>query len=92
MTRFAKTLASFTLAAALAIPGLALASSDDDDTHRISEEIRAAITATLEEQGYQVFTIETERGGYEVKAAREGRLWELRLNSDHQITRTELED
>jgi hypothetical protein len=90
MTRFFTTIArAVALVTALSLPSLALASSDD---RPVTDDVRAAITATLEAQGYQVFTIETERGGFEVKAAREGRLWELRLNADHEITRTELED
>ena len=74
---------------ALLIPGVAAASSDDTP---VDDTVRSAIVTALEAQGYQVFTIETERGGYEVKAAREGRLWELRLNADLEVTRTELED
>ncbi|WP_323036890.1 PepSY domain-containing protein [Pararhodobacter sp.] len=86
MTHILKTLA---IVAALALPGAALASSDD---RPVAEDVRASIVTTLEAQGYQVFTIESERGGYEVKAALDGRLWELRLNAAYEITRTELED
>ncbi len=83
------TLKTLTLIAALALPGMALASSDDVP---VPTETRTSIVTTLEALGYQVFTIETERGGYEVKAALDGRLWELRLNAAFEITRTELED
>lgn len=99
--------AALITALSLSVPGIALASSgservtneyrvSDDDRasgdYRVTDEVRAAITTTLEAQGYQVFTIETERGDYEVMAARNGRLWELRLNADYAIIRSEIED
>jgi hypothetical protein len=73
----------------LALPGTGQASIFE---HPVVGDVREAITTTLEGQGYQVFTVERERGGYEVKAAREGRLWELRLNAGYEIVRIELED
>ncbi|WP_127103801.1 PepSY domain-containing protein [Pararhodobacter zhoushanensis] len=58
----------------------------------VDAETRTRIVAGLETQGYHVFTVERERGGYEVKAEREGRLWELRLNADLAVTRSALDD
>lgn len=68
-------------------PGLALASGQ-----AVAEDVRARIVTALEAQGYRVFTIEAERNGYEVKAEKDGRLWELRLNAAFEITATELDD
>ncbi|MCB1395560.1 MAG: PepSY domain-containing protein [Rhodobacter sp.] len=86
MTRLVPALA---LVVTLALPQAAAASFFGPP---VPDEVRATIVAMLEERGYQVFTVETERGGYEVVAARDGRLWELRLNAGFEITRAELED
>jgi len=86
LTRLAPILA---LLVTLVLPGAAAASFIDQP---VPDEVRAAIVARLGDRGYQVFTVEAERGGYEVMAVRDGRLWELRLNAGFAITRAELED
>ncbi|MCW1933197.1 PepSY domain-containing protein [Pararhodobacter zhoushanensis] len=93
ITRFKPAAAALILTASFALPLPAQAWSwPAFPDSGVDTETQARIVASLEPQGYQVFTVERERGGYEVKAEREGRLWELRLNADLTVTRSELDD
>lgn len=93
LTRFKPVTAALILAAGFALPLPAQAWSWPAFLDSgVDSETQARIVADLEPQGYHVFTVERERGGYEVKAEREGRLWELRLNADLTVTRSQLDD
>lgn len=76
------------LALAIALPGVALASPDD----RVPQETQAAIRTLLEAQGYEVRQIEHEDGGYEAYALRDGARYEIYLDGNLEIVRTERDD
>lgn len=73
------------LALALALPAVALASSDE----QIPQDTQAAIRTLLEAQGYEVRQIESEDGLYEAYALKDGERYEIYINADMQIVRTD---
>ena len=79
---------SAALALALALPGAAMASPDSP----VPQETQAAIRALLEGQGYEVRQIETEDGMFEAYALKDGERYEIYINAEMQIVRTERDD
>ncbi|WP_027262473.1 PepSY domain-containing protein [Sedimentitalea nanhaiensis] len=86
-TGYLKTLA---LCGAMALAGgTAFASGD---SIQLTDEIKAQITATLTEQGYEVSKIKTEDGLYEAYARKDGKRYEVFLNDKMEVVRTENDD
>lgn len=76
------------LALALALPGLAMASPDD----QVPQETQATIRTLLEAQGYEVRQIDREDGMFEAYALKDGARYEIYINAEMQIVRTERDD
>lgn len=76
------------LALAIALPGVALATSDD----MVPQESQAAIRTMLQSEGYEVRQIEREDGMYEAYALKNGERYEIYINAEMQIIRTERDD
>lgn len=79
---------SAALALSLALPGAAMASPDD----QVPQETQASIRTMLEAQGYEVRQIQTEDGMYEAYALKDGERYEIYINAEMQIVRTERDD
>ena len=79
---------SAALALALALPGVAMASPDSP----VPQETQAAIRTLLEGQGYEVRQIQTEDGMFEAYALKDGERYEIYINAEMQIVRTERDD
>lgn len=77
-----------TLAATLALSGAAMASPDAE----VPQDTQTAIRTLLEAQGYEVRQIETEDGMFEAYALKDGERYEIYINADMQIVRTERDD
>ncbi|WP_416916110.1 MAG: PepSY domain-containing protein [Roseicyclus sp.] len=77
-----------TLAATLALSGAAMASPDA----QVPQDTQAAIRTLLEAQGYEVRQIETEDGMFEAYALKDGERYEIYINADMQIVRTQRDD
>ena len=56
------------------------------------QDTQAAIRTLLEAQGYEVRQIETEDGMFEAYALKDGERYEIYINADMQIVRTERDD
>lgn len=80
-----KQTAALALSAALLLPVAALASAEV----QLTDEMKAKITATLTEQGYEVGKIKIEDGMYEAYARKDGQKLEIFLNGDLEIVKTE---
>lgn len=79
----------YTLPAALALAlGLGLPAMASDD-ERIPQETRAAITEKLTAEGYELRKLEMEDGRYEAYATKDGKRFEIYLDRDLNVTRTE---
>ena len=76
------------LALAIALPGMALASPDTP----VTEETQTAIRTMLEAEGYEVRQIEAEDGMFEAYALKDGERYEIYINAEMQIVRTERDD
>ncbi|MCT4683474.1 MAG: PepSY domain-containing protein [Roseicyclus sp.] len=76
------------LALAIALPGMALASSDAP----VAEETQTAIRTMLEAEGYEVRQIQTEDGMFEAYALKDGERYEIYIDADMQIVRTKRDD
>jgi len=87
MTRILSTAATV-LALALALPGAAFATSDE----AVPADTAAAIRTMLEAEGYGVRQIEREDGMFEAYALKDGQRYELYINAEMQIIRTERDD
>lgn len=83
-----KPILSAALALAIALPGLAHASPDDG----VPEATQSAIRAVLEAEGYEVRRVEREDGMFEAYALKDGARYEIYLNGDLEIIRTERDD
>lgn len=73
------------LAAAIALPSLAMASEGVKLTDEMEQKIRTQLT----EQGYEVAKIKTEDGLYEAYARKDGKRLEVFLDADLNIVKTE---
>ena len=58
----------------------------------LTQDTEAAIRATLTEQGYDVRKIDVEDGMYEAYAMKDGKRFEIYLDTDLKIVKTELDD
>ena len=86
--RFLPKAAATALALALALPSVALASSDAP----VAADTQAAIRTMLEAQGYEVRTIQTEDGMFEAYALKDGERYEVYVNANMEIVRTQRDD
>lgn len=80
MKRFAPLL----LLAALALPGLASATTEVS----LTDAAQAQIRTILQADGFEVRSIQTEDGMYEAYATRDGERFEIYLDGDFAIVRT----
>ena len=71
-----------------ALSGAALAS----DTVSLTDESKARIRQTLTEQGYEVGKIKIEDGLYEAYARKDGAKFEIFLDANFAVVRTERDD
>jgi hypothetical protein len=76
------------LALAVSLGGIAQASDHEKIDPAKAEEIRATLTA----QGYDVRRVKTEDGMYEAYAMKDGQRFEIYLDTDLAIVRTEIDD
>ncbi|SHJ24635.1 Peptidase propeptide and YPEB domain-containing protein [Palleronia salina] len=83
---FTKTLTTLLLAGTMA--GAAFASSDV----KLSDDTTAQIRQILAEQGYEVGKIKIEDGLYEAYARKDGHKYEVFLDADLAVVRTENDD
>lgn len=85
-----KLFGTVALCAAMAMAaGSALAS---DGTVKLTDEVRAQITSTLTEQGYEVGKIKTEDGMYEAYARKDGKKYEIYMNAAMEVVKTKTDD
>ncbi len=78
---------------ALAAPISAQASSDDSYGYaRLTPETKAQIRTQLTEQGYDVRKIKMDDGYYEAYALKDGARYEIYLDKDLKIIKTEMDD
>lgn len=77
------------LALALLLPASAAFASGDGV---VSEEVQARIRALLSEQGYEVRSVQMEDGMYEAYAMRDGIRYELYIDRELNIQRSEIDD
>ena len=81
------------LCIAIAAPISAHASSDDDYGYaRLTPETKEQIRTTLTEQGYEVRKIKMDDGYYEAYALKDGNRFEIYLDKDLKIVKTEIDD
>ena len=80
-----KPTAALALSAALLLPVAARASAEV----QLTDGMKAKITATLTEQGYEVGKIKIEDGMYEAYARKDDQKLEIFLNGDLEIVKTE---
>ncbi|MEY3005594.1 MAG: hypothetical protein RLZZ491_2770 [Pseudomonadota bacterium] len=83
-----KHILPFALALAMALPGMAMASSSS----KVPEQTQTAIRTMLEEQGYEVRKIETEDGLFEAYAVKDGQRYEIYINAQMEILRSKRDD
>ena len=81
-----------TLAVCAALTMTAGGAMASDDEAKLTDEVKAQIQATLTEQGYEVGKIKTEDGMYEAYARKDGKRYELYLNSNMEIVKTKEDD
>lgn len=78
---------------AIAAPITAQASSDDDYGYaRLTPETKTQIHTLLTEQGYDVRKIKMDDGYYEAYALKDGDRFEIYLDKDLNIVKTEIDD
>ncbi|MHA6324136.1 PepSY domain-containing protein [Roseivivax sp. CAU 1753] len=80
-----------TLLSALFAGSLAL-SAQAGDTVALTDESTARIRTMLTEQGFEVAKIKIEDGLYEAYARKDGQKYEVFLNAQLDIVRTEADD
>lgn len=78
-----------TALAVAAAAGIAFASTDRPAA---TTDTTNSIATALAAKGYQVQKVEAEDGGYEAKAFKDGQLYEIYLDKDLNILRSEIED
>ena len=76
------------LAAFIALPAVA----SDGEYDMIDDKLKAQITTLLSEQGYEVRSIETEDELIEVDVLKEGEPFEVYLDAELNIVRTQADD
>ncbi len=77
------------LALALSLPaGVALASSDAT----LSPETIAAVTRKLTDEGYEVRSVQMEDGLIEVYAMKDGKKYEMYLDDQMNVVKSEMDD
>ncbi|WP_291727231.1 PepSY domain-containing protein [Leisingera sp. F5] len=76
------------LALALTLPAMAAFASDGAPSAETQAKIRDLLTG----QGYEVRKIEREDGLYEAYALKDGKKYELYLNDQIEVVKTEEED
>lgn len=76
------------LAAFIALPAVA----SDGEYDMIDDTLKAQITTLLSEQGYEVRSIETEDELIEVDVLKEGEPFEVYLDAELNIVRTQADD
>lgn len=79
------------LAVALILPAAAFASSVTPASEP-SAEVVSQIHEILSAQGYQVEEIELEDGGFEVETSKDGAAFEVYMDAELNILKTEEED
>lgn len=82
-----KRIVPLALAVTLSLGGVAQASDDALDPAKAEE-----IKATLTEQGYEVRRVTTEDGMYEAYALKDGHRYEIYLNEDLEVVKTDRDD
>lgn len=87
MTRI--SVLSLALAAALALPSAGAFASDKI---KLSPETTEKIRVLLQEQGYEVGKIKIDDGLYEAYVRKDGKKYELYLDADLKVVKTEIED
>ncbi|MBP0483054.1 PepSY domain-containing protein [Sagittula salina] len=75
---------SSALVTMLAMPALA-----SEGTLMLDEGMKAKITQTLTDQGYEVRKIQIEDGAYEAYAIKGGKTYEIYMDRDLKILRTD---
>lgn len=58
----------------------------------VPADVKEKITMQLTEQGYEVRKVEMENGMYEAYAIKDGKRYEIYLNSSLEVTRTKIDD
>lgn len=77
------------LALCLSLPaGVALASSDAT----LSPETIAAVTQKLTDEGYEVRSVQMEDGMIEVYAMKDGKKYEMYLDDQMNVVKSEMDD
>lgn len=77
------------LALSLSLPaGVALASSDAT----LSPETIAAVTQKLTDEGYEVRSVQMEDGMIEVYAMKDGKKYEMYLDDQMNVVKSEMDD
>lgn len=79
------------IALALAITAGTLAHASDDDV-RMDSATAEQIKTQLAGQGYEVRRIETDDGMYEAYALKDGARYEIYLDKDLNVVKTERDD
>ena len=79
------------IALALAITAGSMAQASGDDA-KIDSAKAEQIKSQLTEQGYEVRKVETEDGMYEAYALKEGARYEIYLDKDLNVVKTEMDD
>ncbi len=76
------------LAVVLMLSGAAHATGAVELTDANTDQIRALLTA----EGYEVAKIKIEDGMYEAYAKKDGQRYEVFLNGDFEVVKTEIDD
>jgi hypothetical protein len=63
-----------------------------EDAVSLTDDVRAQITSTLTEQGYEVGKIKTDDGMYEAYARKDGKKYEIYMNAKMEIVKTKVDD
>ncbi len=78
------------------LPGLFVtvmaAAAQASDTVELTDENTTKIREMLTEQGYEVGKVKIEDGLYEAYARKDGKKYEVFLNAEFAVVRTELDD
>ncbi len=78
------------------LPGLFVtvmaAAAHASDTVELTDENTTKIREMLTEQGYEVGKVKIEDGLYEAYARKDGKKYEVFLNAEFAVVRTELDD
>jgi hypothetical protein len=85
-----QTLKTLTLCTALILGAGAVSASGAGVS--LTPETEAQIRAQLTEQGYDVAKIKIDDGMYEAYARKDGKKYEVYLNADLEVVKTEMDD